>query len=282
MEQPERKPVLTIVTVVWNNIEGLKQTTDSIQQQNYEAVEHVVIDGYSTDGTREWLRNYKPNYAVRFISEPDDGIYDAMNKGMKLASGEYIQFLNGGDALASQNVLAEVEKSWRENKWDWAYGGIKYIDENRRPIREYQLSPFSRRRVSRGLAFVPHPSTYASRELLLQLGGFDSKFGFSADQELAVRMSLTSKPYELKKVLVEYLIVGAHGASSYLATSRRYQQIRFNNHLVILGSTLIDNLYTSILALFWTMRPKVRAAIRTFIGNGAKIIRIGNRSEGSL
>lgn len=258
MVNSNQSPALTIVTVVKDNIEGLKQTVASIEKQNYLNVEHVVVDGSSTDGTKEWLEEYKPRYSVKFISELDDGIYDAMNKGIHLASGNYVQFLNGGDSLINEDVLQQVELSWVEHNWDWAYGGIRYIDADRHPIREYNLRPFNRKRVSRGLGFVPHPATYASRELLIRLEGFDKKFGFSADQELAIRMSKNSKPYELAQVLVNYLIVGAHGESSFYATARRYQKIRAENSLRVMNSPLLDEIYTRILAINWSIRPLLR------------------------
>ena len=120
---------LSIITINYNNRDGLKRTLQSVENQNTRDFEHVIIDGASTDGSAEDIRKYaenKPN--VIWVSEPDSGIYNAMNKGAKLASGEYLLFLNSGDDLYSSHVVQDFNKE--KITADIVEGYVMYIDPN--------------------------------------------------------------------------------------------------------------------------------------------------------
>ena len=107
--------ILSIVTINYNNAEGLKKTLASVAAQSVTEFEHVVVDGASTDGSADIIREYaeKASYPVRWVSEPDKGIYNAMNKGLRMASGEYVQVLNSGDIYASEHVIADMTEAMR-------------------------------------------------------------------------------------------------------------------------------------------------------------------------
>lgn len=107
--------ILSIVTINYNNAEGLKKTLASVAAQTVTEFEHVVVDGASTDGSADIIREYaeKASYRVRWVSEPDKGIYNAMNKGLRMASGEYVQVLNSGDIYASEHVIADMFEAMR-------------------------------------------------------------------------------------------------------------------------------------------------------------------------
>lgn len=107
--------ILSIVTINCNNAEGLKKTLASVAAQTVTEFEHVVVDGASTDGSADIIREYaeKASYPVRWVSEPDKGIYNAMNKGLRMASGEYVQVLNSGDIYASDHVIADMFEAMR-------------------------------------------------------------------------------------------------------------------------------------------------------------------------
>jgi glycosyltransferase involved in cell wall biosynthesis len=265
MLEPRALPLVTVVTVVWNNLPGLQVTAKSVAAQDYESIEHLVVDGGSTDGSLPWLQENPLGHRMVWQSEPDEGIYDAMNKGLAGASGELILFLNGGDALAHDSVIGEVARDWRENNWVWGYGSIRYIDQRRRPIREYSFAPFSRRRLSRAQAFVPHPATFVQTDVMRDHGGFRKEFGFSADQDFMVRISEHHSPRIFDQVFTNYLIDGAHAASSYWETARRYQRIRRSNHLPIGGGHLVDAAFTAFQAAGWQLRASL-STIRRGIG----------------
>ena len=106
----DRGPV-TVVTVTMNNMVGLKRTLDSLRSQSFRDVQHIVIDGASSDGSVEWLRGHVAFDDTVVVSEPDNGIYDAMNKGARLAEGRLLNFLNAGDTFARSGVVADVVAS---------------------------------------------------------------------------------------------------------------------------------------------------------------------------
>lgn len=125
--------ILSIITINYNNAEGLKKTLASVAAQSVTEFEHVVVDGASTDGSADIIREYaaSASYPVRWVSEPDKGIYNAMNKGLLMASGEYVQVLNSGDIYASEHVVADMTKAIRRcgdeanGKWpEFLYGNM--------------------------------------------------------------------------------------------------------------------------------------------------------------
>ena len=158
---------LSIITINYNNRTGLERTLQSVENQNTRDFEHVIIDGASTDGSAEDIRKYaenKPN--VIWVSEPDSGIYNAMNKGAKLASGEYLLFLNSGDDLYSSHVVQDFNKS--EINCDLVQGYMMYVDPHtgKKEIshtgcgNQITLSEFFEKSL-------PHPATFITRKLQL-------------------------------------------------------------------------------------------------------------------
>lgn len=255
---PALSPVISVVTVVWNNLHGLKQTVSSLEAQSYDRFEHVVIDGGSADGTPDWLRKYSPTFPVASRSEPDKGLYDAMNKGASIARGSIILFLNGGDTLASVNVLELVAESWNRTKWAWGYGQLLYVNEDRKVLDSFDGSPFRARRLELGLTFVPHPTTFMARDLFTRLGGFGLAYGHSADQELMVRAARLVGPPEVWDFPTTFFLVGgAHADGSLVATARRYHQIRKDNKALVLSSLAMDSIYTRSIGAYWQARDLV-------------------------
>lgn len=261
-----KNPTISIVTVVWNNLEGLKITAASIATQIGAQIEHIVVDGASQDGTVEWLKKYEPSYPTLLISEPDDGLYDAMNKGLRMATGDLVLFLNGGDSFCSSDILGFVSDEWRNSDWQWAYGGINYIDSNRNVLSDFKLVPFQARRVQLGLTYIPHPATFMSRDLLSQLQGFRPEFGWSADQELGVRAALIEAPHVWSRSLTDFLVGGAHSQGSLADVARRYAKIRHANGLEFLGSSVLDSLYTNLIGTYWSTRASLSRRLKSRSG----------------
>ncbi|WP_082071838.1 glycosyltransferase family 2 protein [Pseudarthrobacter chlorophenolicus] len=257
------EPKISVVTVVWNNLEGLRQTAANVQAQQYANIQHVVVDGASSDGTPEWLRAYAPRFETRKLSEPDDGLYQAMNKGLDMATGDLVVFLNGGDTFTDDRVLSYVANQWAEGSWLWGYGGINYIDADRHKLSSFNLVPFQRRKVQLGLSYVPHPATFMSRNLLLELEGFRPEFGWSADQELGVRAALRSAPVVWARPLTDFLVGGAHSQGSLGDVAKRYSKIRTENGLAVCRSETIDSLFTSLVARYWSARAWASARFKS-------------------
>lgn len=189
---------LTVVTVVRNDADALQLTLDSVAGQTAPGVVHLVLDGASTDGTTEIARAAASPSRVVVVSEPDRGIYDAMNKGIQLAESPMLLYLNAGDRLVHVDSLARVGQSWRSHGFDWGRWPIVWIDQTgqrqrTRGRQSAELDPWS---FVRGRQPVLHQGTMMSRELLASLGGFDASYSIAADFDLMVRaLAARSRPF---------------------------------------------------------------------------------------
>lgn len=167
--------LITVVTVVYNDVKNITRTVDSVLEQNKDLIEYIVVDGSSNDGTRELLMEYKKDIDI-LISEPDYGIYDAMNKGIKLASGKYIHFLNSGDYFNNKDVVNSIFADNRSVfKYDVIYGDTKVIFDNYTDIVK-GMSPSKNNPMSFG-----HQSVFVKTDLMRNLL-FDTRFKICADK----------------------------------------------------------------------------------------------------
>ncbi len=169
---------LSIITINYNNLEGLKRTIESIVNQTWQEFEYVIIDGGSTDGSAAYIESQSAHFDY-WVSEPDKGIYNAMNKGIAKATGEYLLFLNSGDHLFKQNILAENHHTMKY--FDLIYFDLQIIDRNECFINEYpDILTFS--------YFVkntlPHPATFIKRNLFAKRGLYDESLKIVSDWKL--------------------------------------------------------------------------------------------------
>ena len=173
-------PKFSIITVCRNEEENIRSTCESITKQIFQDYEWIVIDGASTDHTLQVLKEFLHNI-TQLISEPDNGIYDAMNKGIDLATGEYVVFMNGGDAFASNQALALVSNAPQK---DLIYGDLRYDSESGK-IHPYP-DHFGKNELLR--IMVPHQASFYRRTLFEKYGNYDTSYRIAADYELNVRM----------------------------------------------------------------------------------------------
>ena len=175
---------LTIITINRNNAVGLKQTMQSVLAQTFQAIEYVVVDGASTDGSVDVIRRFAESFGERmkWVSEPDTGIYNAMNKGIRMATGEYLQFLNSGDYLAADDVtermIAELE---RQENPSMLYGNlIKCFPDGRKTLdKSFQGRPITM--LDMYLGSMNHNATYILRDLFEKHGLYDEGFKIVSD-----------------------------------------------------------------------------------------------------
>ncbi len=181
---------ISIITVVYNNCSTIRQCIDSVLSQNYPDLEYIVVDGASTDGTTDIIRSYG-NRISRFISEPDKGIYDAMNKGLALASGEVVGILNSDDFYASVDVLAAVARFFEESKADAVSTDVAIYRDERfdKAWRYYRCRSWKPWMFRIGWQ-PPHPGFFLKNECYRKFGVFDTQFRISADFDLLLRMIL--------------------------------------------------------------------------------------------
>lgn len=183
---------ISIITATCNSAATLGDTLESILRQTYRDFECIVVDGASTDATPELIRAYEPRFGgrMRWISEPDSGIYDAMNKGLALATGDVVGMLNSDDFYTSDGVLERVAETMRQDPQLAAlYGDIHYVREPdlTRCVRYYSSRHF--RPWQMRLGFMPaHPSFYCRRSVYERYGTFNATYRSSADFELLLRL----------------------------------------------------------------------------------------------
>lgn len=178
---------VSIITVVYNNANFIKDAIESVLTQSYENIEYIVIDGASNDGTVEIIKRYG-NKITHFLSEKDHGIYDAMNKGLKLASGDIIGILNSDDFYISNNVINMVVEVFLYNNVDSVFADLVYVnpDNLAKVVRYYDSSYFSPSKFSYG--WMPaHPTFFVRRDIYEKYGFFKTDYKIAADYELLVR-----------------------------------------------------------------------------------------------
>lgn len=198
------KPKVSVITVVYNNAATVKDTLLSVASQNYPRVEHIIIDGASTDGTLDIVRRFASENAI-VKSESDRGMYDAMNKGLALASGDIIGFLNADDVYAGPHVLATIVDSIEKKNVDAAYGDLVYVDssDTSKVVRYWKSQDYRDGLFEKG--WMPaHPTFYAKRWVYEKYGGYDTAYRRQSDFELTLRFLAVHK---IKSVYIPQVLV---------------------------------------------------------------------------
>lgn len=182
-----------MVTAVFNRHQTVVQAIDSVLSQSYEAVESIVIDGGSTDGTLTELQPYRMRLGV-FISERDQGIYDALNKGIMHATGDVVGFLHADDVFENSDVLSKVAAAFLDSAVDAVYGDLVYVrhDNIGQVIRYWKSGLYDDAALARGW-MPPHPTFYVRRSVYERLGGFDTRYRIAADYDTVLRFLAFSK-----------------------------------------------------------------------------------------
>ena len=179
---------LSVITVCKNDIKNLAGTISSIESQTYQNIEYIIVDGSSTDGTVKWLeeinamvckgeRFFAPTQTFQFISEPDTGIYHAMNKGIKMATGEVVYFLNSGDILFDRDVVNKVVKEFEKSHADFVFGDTIEVYETHKKEQKYW-------NVSKLFLYgdmICHQACFFKKSLIEKVGFFNEAFKITAD-----------------------------------------------------------------------------------------------------
>lgn len=182
---------ISIITATYNSAKTVRDTLESILGQTYKDIECIVVDGASKDNTLDVVKSYKPVFGDRmtYISERDKGLYDAMNKGIRLTTGDVIGILNSDDFFTSPTVIERMVKKMEETKADAVYGDVHYVShKNLNKCVRYYTSRFFRKGLMR-LGFMPaHPSFYCRAGIYKQYGTFDTSYKIAADFEQLLRL----------------------------------------------------------------------------------------------
>lgn len=209
--------MISIITATYNSATTIRSTIESLLNQSFADWQHIIVDGASKDNTLEIIEEYRKEYGDRLIilSERDKGLYDAMNKGLKLATGEIVGILNSDDFYTSNDILEKVNQAFERNpSLDAVYGDIHFVapDDLTKPVRYYSSASFKRSRMTMG--FMPaHPSFYCRRELFEKYGDFDIGFRIAADFELLFRFIYVNN-INIKYLPLDFVTMRTGGAST--------------------------------------------------------------------
>jgi glycosyltransferase involved in cell wall biosynthesis len=249
---------ISIITAVYNRAGTIAQAIAGVHAQTWQNIEHIVIDGASTDGTLAILNDQKERIA-KLISEKDAGIYFALNKGLAQATGDIVGVMHSDDFYASNDVLAKVAAAFSDPAVDGVYADLDYVanDDSGRIIRRWRSGIYSRRKLARGW-MPPHPTLYLRRSVIEKLGGYDTSFRIAADYDSILRYLAKGK------IRLEYIpevfVKMRVGGESNRSLSRILKKSREDYR------ALRNNGVGGLLALVWKNLSKVRQ----FVGAGSQ------------
>jgi len=178
---------ISIITITYNSEKTLRDTIESVLGQSYKKIEYIIVDGLSKDSTCDIVRSYGDRIHT-FVSEKDKGLYDALNKGIRLATGDVVGFLHSDDIFASTETVKLIAEAFTKFNVDSVYGDLVYVDANdtNKIIRFWRSRKFSRTRALTGW-MPPHPTFYVKRKVYNDYGGFNTTFRIAADYESILR-----------------------------------------------------------------------------------------------
>lgn len=179
---------ISVITAVFNSVGTIADALQSVRNQTWLNVEHIVVDGGSTDGSLDVIEAHRPRLGM-IITEPDDGIYDALNKGISRAHGDVVGFMHADDEFASPEALSRVSAAFEDPSVGAVYGDLVYVrkEDQSKVVRYWRAGPYSKERLARGW-MPPHPTFYVRRELYAQLGLFNTRYRIAGDYESMLRI----------------------------------------------------------------------------------------------
>lgn len=245
-------PTISIITVCFNSVKTIQDTLNSVLNQDYPNIDYIVVDGGSTDGTMEILISYQhsaiksqiESFAVpningtninsgylklsndrfKFISEPDLGLYDALNKGIKMTIGEVVGFLHSDDYFTNNSVISEIAHKFKDSNINGVYGDLQYVDNssgNEKVVRHWCSGAFKREALKWGW-LPPHPTLYLHRSVYEKIGGFELSYKISADTDYMLRV--LSKKHLNFAYIPEVLVKMRVGGTSRPSFSNQWRK----------------------------------------------------------
>jgi glycosyltransferase len=219
---------VSIITATFNNHTTIRDCLKSIYSQTYSDIEHIIIDGESTDSTLDILKEYENRISI-LISEPDDGIYNALNKGIKIATGTIVGFLHADDYFAHNKAIENIVSQISKHTVDGCYSDLVYVSRNdpKKVIRYWRSSPYSEDLMRKGW-MPPHPTLFVKKSVYENLGCFNTDFKISADYELILRLFEKNRisTHYIPEVLVKMKIGGASNKNLINMVRKTYEDYR--------------------------------------------------------
>ena len=215
--------MISILTATYNSEKTLRDTIESVLRQSCRDFEYILIDGGSKDNTVDIIKEYEPQFEgrLKYISERDNGIYDAMNKGIRMATGDVVGILNSDDFYTSDDALQKIADAFEHNDIDATYGDIHFVndDDLTKMVRYYSSAVFKRSFMRFGL-MPAHPSFYCKREVYEKYGAFDTSYRIAADFENLLRLIFI---HRIKTLYIpkDFVTMRTGGASTAGFASRK-------------------------------------------------------------
>jgi len=239
---------ISIITICFNSEKTIFKTLESVKKQSFNNIEHIIIDGASNDKTLEICKEY--SNSIKIISEQDNGVYDAFNKGLKLATGEIIGFLNSDDVFYNENSIQDIVDAFSNNETDIVYGNLDYVNKEGKVIRNWISRPYEKGLVKK--AWMPaHPTFYCKKEVYDHLGGYNDSFKIAGDFELCLRfLEINNIPsFYLNKKIVKMLVGGISNSGLKSKLTIFKEELR---------AFKINNIYINPVLFFFYKLKKVK------------------------
>ena len=236
---------ITIITPTRNSENTIKQNLQSINFQNYRNIEHIIIDGKSKDKTLEIINHFKKKKKTKVFSSKDKGIYYALNKGLRLATGKVICFLNSDDYYPDKKIISSVIKIFKNSKSDIVYGNLNYVKKNHKIFRKWRSQNFETKLLNKGW-MPPHPATFIKKKIIKKKNYFNINFEISSDYDFLINLfnNKKNKTKYYNKVFVHMLIGGKSNKNLSSIFKKSYEDY------LIIKKNKVGGLYTLILKNF--------------------------------
>ncbi len=225
---------ISIITVCYNSATTIEKTILSVANQTYTNIEYIIVDGNSKDDTLAIVKKHEGKIS-KWISEPDKGLYDAMNKGIAIATGDIIGILNSDDTFNSISVIEQVANFHLQNNIEASVGNIIQHKENGKTVRLYSSKYWNPEKLKIGF-MPPHPSIFFKKDLFRKFGDYNLGFKIGADYELITRFFLNNKiSWKYSGITTTAMLIGglsSSGSSSYRLISQEIQKALTMNEIV--------------------------------------------------
>ena len=225
---------ISIITVCYNSEKTIEETIKSVLLQAYDNYEYLIIDGKSKDNTLDIVKKYEKKFKgkLKYISEKDNGLYDAMNKGIKMATGDVIGIINSDDILANEKVFEKINNAFINNECDAVYSDLVFLDEETMtiPTRNFIAHKYSKRMGWH----PPHPTLYLKKEVYDEVGYFNTNYRIAADLDIMMRIIHKDyKFYYIKEYLVKMRSggVSTNGLKGYLKNLKEANVVLRKNNV---------------------------------------------------
>ncbi len=237
---------VSIITAVYNCVDLIGGVINSVKDQSYPEIEYIVIDGASTDGTVDVIKK-NISQIDKYISEPDSGIYEALNKGVKIATGDIVCFLHSDDFFDNTDVIKDIVEIFKKENVDSVYGDLAYVSKNdiTKVVRRWKSGIYTEKKLKKGW-MPPHPAFFVKKSVYDKYGLYDTSFYISADYDFILRILGKKKisTYYYPKTLYKMRMGGVSNRNlKTIALKSKEDFIALNkNEIGGLGSLIVKNI----------------------------------------